>query len=1189
MKMSENNNKKIEFTPSQKKAIGLRGHSMLISAAAGSGKTAVLTRRIIELITDTNNPVDVSDLLVVTFTRAAANELRIRISDAIYAALKDDPLNRHLSNQLVNLGKAKICTIHSFCSTLIKGNFQYLGLPATTRIADESESALICNNVMTALIDECYEGMHSDRISDFVDFTEQLIEGKTDDGIGLSLIEIYNSLRAFPKGIDLLLDFEEAFECASSADVFDSRWGEYLKDYLTRIFEYYYEKCKSACEYFESDELFVKKYLPTFEYLTRKTFSGLEALKVGSYNDLMNIVDISDKVGLGRQKEESKTKETIYYLDIRAKLEKELENIKSRLLAFSEVNVKKHFAQNGSFCRNAYEFLKLFDAEFEKEKKKRGLLDYSDLERYTIRLLYSDADCTQTTEFANTVKGYFKYVFIDEYQDVNELQDKIFSAISTDNNRFMVGDIKQSIYGFRGAEPQIFSDYRNKFPEYNEECPDSDGVTLYLSDNFRSDRSVIRFCNAVFGVLFNNNSGSVPYTSGDELVCSKIYKEGEQDYEVKIRLADNIEKSMASEIEAEYVAGEVEKLIREGTEPSDIVLLFRTKSKTSIFEEALKKRNIKCFNKEDKDFFENDAVLLMLCILNTVDNPTRDIYLAGALKSPIFGFTVDDLTLIKSYAPKKSLYDSLLEYSDANNDKKSEYFFKKLNEWRRFSEGRPVDALIRKIYRDTHIVEMLAGRKNSDSDIERHANLLLLYEYARDFENGSFKGLYNFILYLNDVLEKKTKLANAQLTGEGKGVVSIMTIHNSKGLEFNTVFLCDTSHGFNRADQKKVYNLHKKYGLTVKLRDETYFGRINTLAKKVGDLCLQEESLEEELRVLYVALTRAKKRLVITSSLPKAKELVEYIKSDLSEVSRYVLTSSKNLIELLLWGILKSGYNDYSLDYYTLPENDTGSDEGKIETYVEPVYDEEAVKSFELLIKEKMAYEYPYGELTVLPSKLAVSKLYPEVLDEFSSEIETSAPSMYACPKFVIPEETRATAAEKGIATHTFMQFCDFENVVRNGVDAELKRLTDRCFLDKRNAELVNKKEISTFFESSFYASLSKAQKIWRERRFNMKLPAVYFTKDEDMQKRLSGESVLVQGVIDLLYLDADGRLVLADYKTDRFTRQQIASGEAEDILRERHSTQLTYYSEACKRLLGRDVDKIYVYSFCLGREVLIK
>ncbi len=1178
--------KKIVLTPAQRKAVETRGHTMLVSAAAGSGKTAVLTKRIIELITDKTSPLNVSDLLIVTYTKAAASELKERISKAVYNALKEDPSNKHLSKQLLLLGNAKISTIHSFCSDLIRSNFQSLGLPSNMRIADESESALICNNIMNELIDSCYGGLYSDKISDFVSFVEHFLQGKKDDNLSAVFTEIYQNIRNYPNGIDIFKNGADQLEEASKGDILENKWGRLIRQDIKKTLSYYLEVLNNACDYFSRDEVFCVKYLPCFEADKRICENVYFANENGTYADIKDQLskapDLKEK--LGSVKSELQSDESEFFKEERKEFWKKIDKISSKYFAYSENTVRAHFVESARISREMYEFLNLFDVEFKKEKIRRGLLDYTDLEFYANKLLYKD-DGT-LSDAALAIKQNYKEVFIDEYQDVNEMQDRIFTALSTKTNRFMVGDIKQSIYGFRGSEPSLFSSYREAFPEITDTVPESDGVTLYLSDNFRSDRSVIDFSNAIFDVLFNNNSGKMTYTEGDRLVCSKIYGENEQDYDVRVCFIEDVDSTNDGvEKEAEFVAGEVERLVKSGTKPSDITLLFRSRKGVSVYEEALKKRNIQSFNQVDRDFFENDAVLLMLSLLNTIDNPTRDIYLTGTLKSPLFGFSMSDITEIRLYGNECScLFDALQKYRKEKDSDKCDYFINKLNEWRSVAEGCPVDRLIRHIYNDTHIVELLSGACEKESDKERQANLLLLYEYSRKFENGSFKGLYNFILYLNDVLEKRTTLANARLTSEGDNVVNIMSVHNSKGLEFNTVFYCDTGREFNRMDERSSYIIDKDLGLTLKLRDSSTFGKYNTLPRLASEINLREDSIDEEIRVLYVALTRAKKRLVITSSMKKARERIEKISANASNISHYSLTESKCMSELIMWGLLCSGYDKYSLEYV-----------GNIEECVgEKTTDEkrelnrELIDEYKQMINERLSFEYPYSILSSLPTKLAVSKLYPGVLDELETDIDISVPTMYTKPRFLLPEKEKATAAEKGTATHVFMQFCDFDNVVNNGVISELDRLCENGFMDKRNGELVDLEKVETFFRSNIYSALKKAKQVWREQRFNIKLPASHFTNDLRLKEKLKDESVLVQGVIDLLFVDENDRVILADYKTDSFSNEQIKSGEAERILKARHTVQLSYYAEACKRVFGRAVEKIYVYSFALGKEVEI-
>ncbi len=1178
--------KKIELTKSQADAVNSRNHTLLVSAAAGSGKTAVLTKRIIKLVTDKDNPINVSDLLVVTFTKAAATELRERISKAIYEALQQNPSDKHLSKQLLMLGSAKICTIHSFCFDFIKKNFQTLGLPSSIRIADETETSLICNNVLNELIEECYGGLHSQNIPNFEEFSESFLLGKTDNNLAVDFADIYNSLRNYPQGVEVLLHNSKELLSSADENIFETKWGSVIKRHITRTIEYYYSNFKDACDLFFGDDVFASKYLPAFEDDVRFCFSVLQALKESSYNKLYKLFSDVEFMSLKSVKEEQKTEEAIFYQYLRNEYKSDIKKIKDEIFSFSEKYIREHFVQTAEINKTLYEFLLLFEERYQKEKIKRGLLDYNDLERLTLKLLYTDSSLSCVSEIARNVQEKYKYIFIDEYQDVNELQDKIFTAVSTPKNRFMVGDIKQSIYGFRGSEPTLFSNYRNAFPEYKGEDDESDGVTIFLSDNFRSNRTVLDFSNAVFDVLFNNNSGQMPYTKEDKLVCSRIYSEDEKDYDVRMCFLNDDELTKGYIREAELVANEIQSLIKQGTDPSDIALLFRSKKRTIFFEDALKRRNIQCFNQVDRGFFENDAVLLMLCLLNAIDNPSRDIYLAGVMKSPIFNFTMNEITTIRVNEKNGSLYNAVKKYAKENNCDKCNSFLSRLNSWRKYAEGCPVDKLVRYIYNETHIVELLSGKMDNDSDIERQANLLLLYEYAMQFENGSFKGLYNFILYLNDVLDKNTQLGNAKITAEGKGVVNIMSVHNSKGLEFDTVFLCDTGSLLNKNDEKKNYILSKELGLTLKLRDSTSFGRFDPFTRIASKYYLKENALDEELRVLYVALTRAKKRLIITSSLKKVAEKVKDISIGRDNVSQFVLLNANTLSELILWGILNSDYSDYSLELVDYSSIITSNED---ETVVEKVYDSQLIEEYKNIIKDRLEYKYPNEELTVMPTKLSVSKLYPGVLDEYATDVDISVPSMYTKPKFLLSDNNRATGAERGTATHVFMQFCDFTNVQKNSVENEISRMIEKGFIDRKTAELINVDKVKSFFKCDLFNDILKAKKVWREKRFTIKLPATQFMTDKQNKEIFENEKILVQGVIDLLYENDKGEITLLDYKTDWFSDSDIESGKAEKTLIERHKTQLTYYAEACKKLLGKDVNDIVIYSFALGKEIKIK
>ena len=1198
--------KKLNLTDNQKDAINVCDHTMLVSAAAGSGKTAVLTQKIIKLITEMN--VDVSDLLVVTFTKAAAAELKERISKAIYEALAKEPKNKHLTKQLSLLGKANISTIHSFCFTLIKSNFQLLGLPSSLRLGDEAETGLICDGKLNELIEECYGGLHSKEIPDFEVLAEYIYGSKSESILSLEFKKIYRYFCNYPEGIELLNKCSSALLDASSKPALENMWGEVIRKHIKNYIEYSYSVFNTAINEFDNYELLYEKFRDGFIESANYCSRVLPLIDNASYDELRDLLKGYKVKNLKTMAPEEKDDISEYYRSIRSDFSKMLSTFVKKYFTFSEDSVKKQFETLSDINKKLYQFFKLFEKEYSNEKTKRGILDFNDLERLTLKLLYDDKECKTVSKFALEAQKKFKYIFIDEYQDVNELQDRIFSAVSTPTNRFMVGDIKQSIYGFRGAEPSLFSDYRKTFPVYDKNADNPDGITIYLSDNFRSDQTVIDFSNSIFANLFNNNSGRTPYTAGDVLKCSKEYEPEEKNFNTRIYLVDDSYEGDRVAKEADFVASEIEKLMASGVKGKNIAILLRTKKNGIYFEEALKNHNILSFNQETRSIFDNDAVLLMVCLLNAIDNPSRDVYLAGVLKSPIFNFTLSELTDIRTKYKYGSLYSILKKYADEYDSSKAKYALEKLSEWRLYAEGCPVDKLIRHIYNETHIVELLSGKMDSSEDVERQANLLMLYEYARKFENGSFKGLYNFILYLDEALEKKTELSDAKLVSDGENVVKIMTIHNSKGLEFETVFVSDCGHEFNKEDEKKMYILRKELGLTLTLLDTTSFGKIKTLARHAAELLKDEDDLDEHLRVLYVALTRAKKHLIITSSAKKANKLVEKISRPESAVSKHQLLSCNSLIDYILWGILKSDYKDYTLEYIGVEEKNEEAnpvfdkecaEESAVDTGDESVnrvsdnieekqYDRALVDKYLKEIEEKLSNDYALVDSTNMPSKLSVSKLYPGVLDEDAADTSESVPSMYVKPRFLSPEKQKADGAERGTATHIFMQFCNFERVTKNGVESELKYLEDKGFIDKRNASLVNIEKVKSFFESDLYNELLQAKNIWREKRFNIKLPASEFVTEPQRKILLESEKVLVQGVIDLLFETNDGRLILADYKTDYFSESDIKSGKAEKVLIDRHKTQLFYYAEACKRLLGRKVDSVLIYSFSLEKTVKI-
>ncbi len=1188
-----------KWTAAQLQAITDKSRRLLVSAGAGSGKTAVLTERIITRLTDPDAPADITRMLIVTFTKAAAGELKERISAALMDALAKNPTDSRLARQLLALDRANICTIHSFCLDLIRSFPEEAGISGDFSVADEAEIRLLRKSLMDELIEDSYS---SGEIDDFPAFADTFIGMKSDERLADIFLGIDTELSSCRESIGFIESFAKELIRDSQADFGESRCGQEILSHVRRECEPVLPLYEAALPDLMNDPKLSKAYLTTFT-------SDIEFLR--------SVIAGENFEAVGRLFSDYKSPTLGRYA---GECPPAVEAAKASREAFHKrrkANSGRTFSQNpdeirasqlaaADMLKKLHRLLELFRQRFAEEKKKRSLIDFSDIEHLAVKLLY---DGDHPSAAAETVRGRFDEIYIDEYQDVNSLQDSIFTAIAGDGqscSRFMVGDIKQSIYAFRGAEPSIFASYRTAYLS-----GDPDSRTIFLSHNFRCDNPIIEFSNLVSAALFTNSCGTIPFVEGDKLVHGKLGEESGTP--VKIVMLDKAEEDgnpdEVTHSEAEFIASEIASLLESGKKndgtpirPGDIAILMRSpKSAAAAIEDAFARRSIPLHNSDKGDFFENGEVLLALCLLQIIDNPTRDIYLAGALHSPLFGFTLDDLIRIRRHTSEGCLYDALKAYTADTDFMKGREFLDTLARYRRKAEGLPVDRLIWYLYGET---DLPALALRSDNGNLASANLMLLYEYARRFEGSSFKGLYNFLRYLSDILEEKATLETAKISGEAEDTVRLMTIHQSKGLEFPVCFIAGCGKKFNDNDLRQSLVIDKSLGIACKLPDSTGFARLDSPIRQAILKRLSDNQLEEEMRVLYVAMTRARERLYITGRIKDPdKELDKAAASPLSRLSVMHNGGFLAWILLALGGRVQSPIHEIRV---LSSANPVG--ERKAARPDEPVKPEtEAIPTpvpDPAVIEARLKYQYPRAHLTAIPAKLSVSRLSPTVLDAASIDEDAeilpeggsdTPQTVFKRPRFLEDSDPDPTGAERGTATHTFLQFCDFgrfaaspQGELPHRIREELGRMQELGFLTEREARLVRMDQLERFFAHPIFGEMAASPELFREHRFNVRLAADRFTADPTLASELAGETLLVQGVIDCFYADASGRVTLIDYKTD-FIPRGMSRAEAEALLIGRHRRQLAYYKAACERILARPVDRVLIYSFALGDTVEVE
>ncbi len=1219
------------WTAAQAAAIGTRDRTLLISAAAGSGKTATLTERVISSLLDKERPSSLSRLLIVTFTNESAADMRGKIARALDAAIEKDPENRTLLAERLLLPSAKISTIDALCNRLLRQNAEAVGLSPDYRVADTAEAALLSRAVMEELIEASYAGAGAEGLTAeaFCLLADTLTSPGSESELSELLLALYDRLQSAPLGIRFIEAIADTYEREAALPFYSSRYGRLIKESALSGLSSLSSRYRERLAFYPVDETvpaltrrhdFFLGEAATLSTLLERLPDEEEPRRLFDWERLPPLPTLAGKA---------------ITADIKmadaplAALHKEytayLKRLKEKYFSYSSAEANALLPALARTLRALYALLFEFEARLTEEKRRLNLCSFADLETLTYRLLVGkDGKKTPT---ALALSEGFDAVYIDEFQDVNAIQYGIFEALAKEGTLFTVGDIKQSIYSFRNADPRIFSALRAKYPPLKGEEAQT-AATLFFSENFRCDRPIVDFVNAVLGTLFRRADGLLRYEEADDLVFSKkgacgthpvrtlfferaTAKDGENVFPTEGGEESGQEDGTPIEAaEAGFVANEVARLLREGKRndgepirPEDIALLFRSAGAMQAFREAIDGR-FKTVIRNTGDFFLNPEVLLALSLLNVIDNPRRDVYLAATLRSPLFGITLGELIAIRETRRNAALYDALRAYCEAHPDfEKGNRFLSRLAAWRREAEGEAVGDLLLRVFRDSGLL-YLSG-EGADG---KHENLLLLYNYARTFESASYRGLYNFIGYINRVIEEKRMLLSS--TEEAAvGAVRMMTVHASKGLEFPVCFLCDVGHGFNRTDTRTGLLYERELGLAVRLLCRGGSAKADNPLRNLFAERMSEAVAEEELRVLYVALTRARERLYITGSGKNLAKKLEECKENYPYYGRREILSASSYMSWLMHLPAVTESEGFAL----VGEGElapAGSEAAEGSAPSAPLDAKEAERLFEAFV-ENLSFVYPDETLSHLPEKLSVSRLSPAVLDGteegslpfdgagaslFPKEdgkaegeaTETRPPFLPTLPAFISGKRADE-AALAGTATHLFMQFADFALLEQVGVERELFRLLESEFLSKEEAGRVRLSEIEGFLRSPLFQKIKRAKRVRRELRFHASLPATLFTADPSLRAALCDRTLLVQGVIDCILEEEDGRYTLIDYKTDRLTPYELTHRKAaEEKLIARHRTQLYYYAEALTRMYGKPPSAVSIYSLPLGDEIAV-
>lgn len=1213
------------WTASQEDAINLRGQLLVVSAAAGSGKTSVLTERIVRMLTDPEHPAELSRMLIVTFTRAAAAELKSRIGRALDEALAADPENERLSRQILSLGSAHISTIDSFFGEEVRAGFAELGISASFRIADEGELSELAIAVMEDSLSALYEEYTAHRTSSpdapfarlsgnaFAAVMDHLLSNRRNDGLAEQLWCFYRRFSCYPEGIRFLLTNAQDLNQAAQESFFASQVGATVRQRVLTVCADYLRGLDTVQkDLLEADLL--PKYAGCLQADTELCQALYTACNTKSYQDAYATVRNYAPTRLPSVRGE-KPPAIDYYKALRADLKETVKSLCTNLFAWTEKEICGQLQQHAEECEMLYKLLARFEEGFNEEKRLRGILSFDDMPALLLRLLKQPDG--SPTAYATELSSRFDAVLIDEYQDVNPIQDHLFSAIGGDR-RFMVGDIKQSIYGFRGGEPSIFAAYRKALPLYQrDQSTAGNGACVFMSENFRCSQPIVDYANRVCAFLFSACEESVGYRPQDDLVCKKHSPEGTC---VPVRTLlfdpypDAVKKHAAQNgetlpsREALWISAEIAHLLHNGhledgspIRPRDVAILTRTAAPMQELSERLRAWGIPVVTPSGEDLLTSPLTSELLDLLKAIDNPYRDLPLSEYLLTPSGGFSLEELGDIRATVPEPStLFEALCTVADTAAHpcrEKAKAFVAWLEGWRSLSAVQSADRLLHLLLVDPRLSAYAATP-------EARA----LYEQARVYQSTSWCGLYGFLDRIQHLAEQDGLPAGG--FQQATDAVTLMTVHKSKGLEFPVVFLAGCGTRFSNKTFSQPLLLHPSVGIASHLFCRESGANEGSILLSAVTAALRDDEREEEIRGLYVALTRARERLYVTGSISKGS--ADQLRAKATVIRRNSRTHILGASSRLHW-IVAALENEAS-DKDTLGVEIVPADavlqapptQPQATDCVHTAPQEEARSGTALpgqaSTPEKERIAYPFRCLNEIPTKAAASKLTPDLLDRLllgGSDIEESRALAAAIDLMrsepadfddVLNAHKKAAPTEIGTAMHTFLEVCDFEALWQNGANAELERLLSDGILSPKVAALLDPAQLELFRNSSLLQEIRCAAEVLREQRFGINLPITLLTEHPERFAGMERETVFVQGSIDLCLRMPDGSVYLYDYKTDRLSPAELADPKrlAADYA-ERYGNQLACYAKAVRGLFGCDPKQICIYSFPTGAAIPIR
>lgn len=1172
-----------KWTQEQSNAISARNGSILVSAAAGSGKTAVLVQRVIEMLSDKNNPCDADRLLVVTFTNAAASEMRERISAKISELLIDDPFNFNLQRQQLLMSNSHISTIHSFCNNLIREKFYKLGISPDFRICDSNEILILKNQA----IKEVLEHKYSKKEKSFFNLVEAFSSSRDDSKLENTINLLYEFIRSHPfpeKWLDEKLEMYK-----NDIPPENTVWGKVLIDYAVSALEHCINLTKRSIELINKDAKISEAYLSSFSTDLCCLNSIKEICQSGSWDEiskafhffkfstLKRLVGYTDdplKNNISSNRQEAR--------DIIKKL--------SALFFISSDDCREDIKNTRSIVAELFDTVKVFSSRLDELKQEKKIVDFGDLEHLTLKLLVKPtASGFEKTDDAIEISKNFEQVIVDEYQDTNEAQDMIFRAISRDeSNMFMVGDVKQSIYRFRQAMPEIFLRRKNKYKIYSP-LKNNYPAKIILGKNFRSRNGIINCVNFVFKQLMSEELGEINYTDEEKLICGASYFEKDDtDFSLDIIDIDGTEETNMNILEARHIAKIIENMVKSRAEIQDgdsrrpvtykdfCILLRNANKHASKFVDELEKFNIPAWSDTPGKFMETPEIATIISLLRVIDNPIQDIPLLSIMTSPIFGFTLDEISEIRLANRDVPIYLSVKKLCDDGN-LKCQNFIKQIEKYRDFAATMPSDKLINYIYEQTGYTSMVQTMKNGQIRLN---NLRLLTEYARNYEASGYKGIFSFVKLIDRIAEQDSDMIASSSSSENANVVRIMSIHRSKGLEFPICIVANCSRKFNK-DLDTVI-LHPSLGLGLNLRDTKNYRQYSTFQRDAVYLDIDKSSMSEELRILYVAMTRAKEKLIIITTLKNAQNTVASLSSKITEsevISPYVVRSASSFSDWIILCALRHPDGKYLRDMAcSLPGLSVKGEDAwtinlikssNIEPACEKVQNKKNVSINQEIIKtisEKLLKEYKFKDMCSVPTKVSVSEFLTDENYEGKNLNFSQQPDFLSSKKFL--------ATDIGNAAHAFLQFADLEKAKKD-VQSQIDLLVNLGFMTSDQAKIINIDSIKKLLNSQLMDKILKSNNITREYRFTVNIPA--HLVNPDLPDNLGKQKIVLQGAIDCIF-EENGKLNIVDYKTNKIN--SISE------LQEHYKKQLNLYKLALSKCTNKTIKNCILYSLHTGESI---